>query len=134
MANRNLRGPTVRDLLLRQLRERTPFGAQNNAEPIRLLMLQVLRERVKDPAYLWEYTIGMPDESFVAGELLKNAGYLTEEGAITLAGIDYFERETANPITTWLKANYFPVFVAVLTAGATLGAGIITIWFGNNPC
>lgn len=112
---------TVRDSLIRQLRQRTPGGAQDTADDIHKLMLGILRERVKDPALLWEYAIGMPDESFVAGELLKNDRFLTAEGAITLAGMDYYRRETANRVVTWLGANWF----AAIVAGCTIG---VSVW------
>ncbi len=74
----------------------------------------------------------MPEIELVAGEVLANASLITNDGRITLAGMDYYRRETMR--FRWLQENWFPVFVAGLTAGATLTAAIIAVFFGNRPC
>ena len=60
-------------------------------------------------------------EEWIAGDLLKGADCLDENGRITLAGMDYYRKETANPVLTWLRSNWFAVFVA----GCTIG---IAVW------
>ena len=100
-------------------------------------MMRLLRERVNDPTKAWHTTDRtlselQQDIEEHAVRLLKSAQYLDTHGWITIPGMDYHRQETKR--FRWLRANAFPVFVAVLTAGATLGAGIITIWFGNRPC
>ena len=97
-------------------------------------MLRQLAGRVKDPTL---YTVKqLPQEkSSIANTaigLLKIDSLLTWDGYITIAGMDHHRRETMR--CRWVRENWFPVFVAVLTAGATLGAGILTVWFGNRAC
>ena len=97
--------------------------------------LRLLGERVADPTLLWDD--GEPKNGgneITAGVMLQDAGFLrrTHPYRITLAGMDYYRRETKRFM--WARENWFPVFVAVLTAGATLGTGIITVWFGYRPC
>ena len=93
---------------------------------VRAEVLRILRERVNDPSRGLVFTMGTPDAERVAGNLLRNAGLLTEHGSITLAGIDYYRRETTNPILTWLRANWF----AVIVAGCTIGVSIFGIASG----
>ncbi|MCY4556564.1 MAG: hypothetical protein OXF79_09370 [Chloroflexi bacterium] len=106
-----------RNVLLSRLRKRD--WVRSDAA-VRIAMLELLRQRVNDPRFLWEYHTDMPSEEFAAGELLKNSGYLNVEGGITLAGIDYYRRETASPVLTWLKANWFAVVVAAATVSAAV--------------
>ena len=97
-------------------------------------MMSLLGERVNDPT-LKMRTQGNPTMNTceIATQLLVRAGYVTQfgeakaTGYITLAGMDYHRRETTR--FRWARENWFSVFVAVMTAGATLGAGIITVWF-----
>ena len=96
--------------------------------------LRLLGERVADPTLRWDdRKLKNGDIENTAGILLQDAGFLrrTHPYRITLAGMDYHRRETTR--FRWARENWFPVFVAVLTAGATLGTGILTIWFGNRP-
>ena len=88
---------------------------------VRADMLRLLRERVDDPSSFWSSHMGLPRAEWVAGNLLQDAGLLTENGWITLAGIDYYRRETANPVLTWLRSNWF----AVIVAGCTIG---VSVW------
>ena len=113
--------------MARQKTERTD-------KAVRAVMLRILRERVNDPTLHWLRSRAKSDNELFAGQLLKDAGYFTDDGRITIPGRDYYRRETANPITTWLKANWFRAFLAGLAAAATLGAGIITVLFSNRPC
>ncbi len=99
---------------------------------IRAEMMRLLRERVNNPTLHWLRSRVKSDDELFAGQLLKDAGYFAGDGRITIAGMDYYRRETMQ--FRWARENWFPAFVAVLTAGATLGAGILTIWFGNRPC
>ena len=104
------------------------LGAAIRGETIRLL-----GERFNNPMvslWDWEYLPDSPEKTAIT--LLIQAGYLDGDAKITLAGMDYYRLETKR--FRWLRTNAFPVFVAVLTAGATLGAGIITVWFSNRPC
>ena len=102
-------------------------------------VLRILGEGVNDPTLQIRTQMNWPPNTCtIATQLLVRAGYVTPfgleraTGYITLAGMDYFRQETKR--FRWLRANAFPVFVAVLTAAATLGAGIITVWFSNRPC
>ena len=112
---------------------------ENMDKAVRAEMMGLLRERVANPtlkldvSYLSPWFTNPPHGlPTVAAAQLRGAGYVNELGLITLAGIDYYRRETKR--FRWLRANGFPVFVAVLTSVATLGAGIITVWFSNRPC
>ena len=80
-------------------------------------MLTILRELSENPDGFWDSHMGLPHVEWAAGNLLHNAGLLTENGRITLAGMDYYRKETANPLLTWLRANWF----AVIVAGCTIG-------------
>ena len=83
--------------------------------------MRLLRERVAEPTKFWQARPTTPDPEFVAGHQLKGARLLAENGTITLAGHDYYSRATANPVLTWLKANWF----AVIVAGCTIG---VSVW------
>ena len=118
--------------MARQKTER--MGKEVKAE-----VLRILREGVNDPTLQMRTQMNWPPNTCeIATQLLVRAGYVTPfgferaTGYITLAGMDYYRQETKR--FTWLRANGFPVFVAVLTSVATLGAGIITVWFSNRPC
>ena len=93
---------------------------------VRAEVLRILRERVNDPSRGLVFTMGMPNAERVAGNLLRNAGLLTEHGSITLAGMDYHRQQTANPVLTWLRSNWF----AVIVAGCTIGVSIVGIVSG----
>ena len=93
---------------------------------VRAEVLRILREQVNDPSRGLVFTMGMPNAERVAGNLLRNAGLLTEHGSITLAGMDYFRKETANPIRTWIRANWF----AAIVAGCTIGVSVFGIVSG----
>ena len=89
---------------------------------VRAEVLRILRERVKNPTLDWETVVLDPStaEGVAALQLIR-AKYLTpEEGHITLAGTDYYRKQTANPILTWILANWF----AVIVAGCTIGVSI----------
>jgi hypothetical protein len=83
-------------------------------------IMRLLRERVNDPTDPWEWFSGLPQKEWVAGDLLKGAYYLDENGRITLAGMDYHRQQTAKPIPTWIKSNWFAVAVAVATVLAAV--------------
>ena len=84
-------------------------------------MMRLLRERVEDPTFeRWYSYTDTPEVERSAGTILKNADLLTEFGLITLAGMDYHRRETANPVLTWLKANWFGAIVAGCTIGVSV--------------
>ena len=106
---------------------------------VRVEMMRLLRERVANPTLVLDVSylspgLTNPPHSLrtVAATQLLDAEYLNRLGLITLAGMDYFRRETTR--FRWARENWFPVFVAVLTSVATLGAAILSIWFGNRPC
>ena len=100
---------------------------------VRNQIIRILSERAENPMLDWS-TVSFDEETpeWVAAGQLREAGFLSGLGYITLAGQDYHREETKR--FRWLRANGFPVFVAVLTSVATLGAGIITVWFGNRAC
>ena len=106
--------------------------AERTDKEVRYTMLEMLRERVADPTKIWRPTGETTEIERVAGNLLADAGLIVTNGEITLAGMDYYRRETKR--FKWLRENWFPVFVAVVTAGATLTAAIITVFFGDRPC
>ena len=89
-------------------------------------MMRLLRERVNNPTRHWIATNGLPDDESNAGRLLKEASYINQSGRITLAGMDYYRKETTNPILTWIRANWF----AVIVAGCTIGVSIVGIVSG----
>ena len=89
-------------------------------------MMWMLRERVKDPTVT---VIEPRNDALVlsnAVALLRQAGYLDEQAGITLAGMDYHRQQTANPVLTWLRANWF----AVIVAGCTIGVSVFGIVSG----
>ena len=90
-------------------------------ETVRAEMMRLLRQRVEDPSKPWDWVSGLPTAEWIAGDLLKGATYLDENGRITLAGVDYYREETANPGLTWLRSNWF----AVIVAGCTIG---VSVW------
>ena len=95
---------------------------------VRAEVLRILRERVKNPTLDWETVVLDPStaEGVAALQLIR-AKYLTpEEGHITLAGTDYYRKQTANPILTWTRANWF----AVIVAGCTIGVSVFGIVSG----
>ena len=96
-------------------------------------MMEILKDRVNDPTKLHLQTHGMSPIEGVAGDILADARLIVRNGRITLAGMDYYRRE-AHPVRTWLRGNWFPVFVSVFTASATIATGVITVLFGNRPC
>ena len=87
-------------------------------------MMRLLRERVEDPTFeRWYSYTDTPEVERSAGIILKDAGLLNENGYITLAGMDYYRKQTANSILTWLRANWF----AVIVAGCTIGVSVFGI-------
>ena len=93
---------------------------------VRAEVLRILRERVNDPTKMWDSVNNTPNPEYHAGRLLKRAEYFDREGLITIAGMDYYRRETTNPILTWLRSNWF----AVIVAGCTIGVSIVGIVSG----
>ena len=83
-------------------------------------MMRLLRERVADPTKNWDTHLNMPDDEWAAGNLLKGAGLLFDNGTITLAGMECYRLATANRVTSWLKTNWFAVTVAVATVSAVV--------------
>ena len=91
--------------------------------------LRLLGERVADPTLRWDdRKLKNGDIENTAGILLQDAGFLRRHHPyrITLAGKDYYRRETANPILTWIRANWF----AVIVAGCTIGVSVFGIVSG----
>ena len=87
-------------------------------------MMRLLGERVKNPMLIaWDWEWERDEDTHVksAYMILMSAGLVDWEGRITLAGVDYYRRETANPVLTWLKANGF----AVTIAGCTIA---VSVW------
>ena len=84
---------------------------------VRAEMMRLLRKLVENPTEQWPEHAGMDEIQISAGNILKGARLLDISGFITLAGMDYYRRETANPLLTWLRANWF----AVIVAGCTIG-------------
>ena len=107
--------------------------ADHMDKAVRAKMMEMLKDRVNDPTKLYIRRHGMSQIEAVAGDILADAGLIASNGRITLAGMDYYRRE-AHPARTWLRSNWFPVFVSVFTAAATITAGVITVLFGNRPC
>ena len=91
-------------------------------------MMGLLKERVANPklvldvSYLTPGFVNPPHSlRTVAAAQLWGAKYVNNLGLITLAGMDYYRRETANPVPTWLRSNWF----AVIVAGCTIG---VSVW------
>ena len=84
-------------------------------------MMRLLEEHVINPTGKWDPVLGTPDVERAAGFLLTNAGFFDQHGCITLAGMDYYRKETANPVLKWLWSNWF----AVIVAGCTIG---VSVW------
>ena len=95
---------------------------------VRAEMMRLLRERVRNPTLMWTAPHGRrPTAELRAALILKEAGFLnSQSGAITLAGMDYYRKETTNPVLTWLRSNWF----AVIVAGCTIGVSIFGIVSG----
>ena len=68
-----------------------------------------------------------------AYRLLLDSEYIAHKhqfGATTLAGIDYMERLRDNlkhPASLWLKHNWFPFAVAVITAAVAISGVVIEV-------
>ena len=84
-------------------------------------MMRLLRERMNDPTLEWFPSSGASKVENSAGIILQRANLFNEYGMITLAGMDYYRKETANRLLTWLRANGF----AVAIAGCTIG---VSVW------
>ena len=92
-------------------------------------MMRLLREGTKDPTFTWSPFDKGPDGEFREGDLTQ-AGYLLQQaeyfsgrgggGRITLAGMDYYRRETADRFLTWLGNNWFGAIVAGCTIGVSI--------------
>lgn len=91
-------------------------------------VLRLLKEQIDDPTSFWIERHGLGYEQYVAGRLLKSAGYLSERGTITLAGIDYYREQTANPVMTWIRANAFPFVIGLCTTATTVTAIVTAVW------
>ncbi len=105
----------------------------NNDKAVRRQVLRILGERIDDPMLDWE-TISLEPETWegVAARQLRQAEYLTSEGYITLAGADYYRRETTH--FRWLRQNWFPVAVAAATIIAMVGGPFFDfLWAGVLP-
>ena len=103
---------------------------QRTGNLVRRECLRLLAERYDDPKMIWRETEeGRIGEENVAGLMLIEAGFLAGNDLhrITLAGMDYYRKETANPVVVWLKANWFAVFVAVMTASATIVGAVLAV-------
>lgn len=95
-------------------------GTEAMDKAVRQEVLRLLGDRVKNPTLRLEYpTYNMTAPENQAFQMLTEANYLRDDGRITLAGMDYYRKET-DPLGTWLKANWFAVFVAVLTTLGTI--------------
>ena len=91
-------------------------------------VLRLLRNQIDDPYSFWVASGGKPQQEYVAAGLLKSAEYLSKNGKITLAGVDYYRRE-ARPVRTWMRINWFPLTVAAITVGAAvLKPGVDFLW------
>lgn len=95
---------------------------ENMDKVVRAEMMRMLRERVNNPmreVVDFEYEDGTPQKT--ATDILLYAGYLQPGfGTITLAGMDYYRRETANPVLTWIGSNWFTAIVAGCTIGVSV--------------
>ena len=107
---------------------------ERNDKAVKKQALRILRERIENPMLGWDTVLReLWKPEGLAAEQLVRAEYLTNDGHITLAGVDYYRRD-AHKIRTWLAGNWFPAFVAALTAAVTLAAAVITVVFANSPC
>ena len=84
-------------------------------------MMRLLAERVNDPTLEWFASGSASRAENSAGIILQKANLFNEYGMITLAGMDYYRKETASRLLTWLRANGF----AVTIAGCTIG---VSVW------
>ena len=75
------------------LRKRAEQGHSFTVAGVKRITLRLLKERIDNSSLTWKFDWEKPDE-FVAAELLKGARYMTQEGWITLEGVDYYRRET----------------------------------------
>lgn len=108
--------------------------AESTYKAIRREMMGLLRERIQDPTLPLDL-VATPNASnrVVAGRQLMNAGHLDGTGRITLAGMEYYRKQT-RPIWTWILSNWFVVIVALMTTTATAFAGVSNFLIGNGPC
>ena len=95
---------------------------------VRADMMGMLRERVENPTLRLDFEVAemRVDPRLVAIGILVHANFLDRHGRITLAGMDYYRKETTNPILTWIRANWF----AVIVAGCTIGVSVFGIVSG----
>ena len=101
-------------------------NARRMNKAVRATMMAMLKERVADPTKRWGPRYELTDIELVAGDILAGAKLIDNDGKIALTGMDYYRRETANPILTWILANWF----AVIVAGCTIGVSIFGIVSG----
>lgn len=85
---------------------------------VRKEVLTILRQGTEDPSRYWRVSAGTGEVERAAVSLLEEAGYLsTSSKRVTLAGTDYYRRETSNPVLRWLQSQWFGVIIAACTIG-----------------
>ena len=87
---------------------------------VREAIVRILEVLVKLPATRWNNDYGDTEADIAATAMLKHAGYLDDSGRLTLAGADYYRKETANPFLTWWNNNWFGAIVAFCTIISTI--------------
>ena len=102
---------------------------------VRKQMLRLLRERVNDPTLQMRTEVNSPQNTCeIATMLLVRAGYVTRfgeakaTGHITLAGMDYYRRETKR--FRWAQENWFPVAVVFVAVVAAMGGPVFDFLWG----
>jgi len=101
---------------------------------LRKEMLRILEELTNaEPDYRFVLQFGIPDLTMEAVRLLADIGALsTESGhdfAITFRGYDYYQEWKA-PRAFWLKENWFPLAVLLVSSLATVSASLIVVLLG----
>ena len=92
---------------------------------VRKEVLTILRKGTADPSRYWRITAGTGEVERSAVLLLEEAGYLsTSSKRVTLAGTDYYRRETSNRVLTWLRSQWFAVIIAVCTIAVAVWSKI----------
>ena len=94
---------------------------ETKKDAVRREILRMLRERVEDPTIGFEHPASEYGEPpYIAYQQLLAAKYIAEGGHITLAGTDYYRKETANRFLTWWGNNWFGAIVAFGTIVSTM--------------
>ena len=96
-------------------------------------MLRILEEQSDADGKPLVLTMGIPALRHDASNLLKGVGALSEDGSgifrISIRGYEYYQ-ELKAPRGYWIKKNWFPVAVLVLSSVVTVVTSLIVVLLG----